>query len=808
MIKMKAVRLTMNPFTNNFPLRGNIWLKALFGVEKENIRVDNNGIISQTSHPAVFGDKLNHPYITTDFSESQVEMITPPLPDIGETLGFLETIHDIVSIELEDEYLWPQSIPPILPDDDQIPIAQYGKNEKKEEEYREIIAQKYGRKKQAISGIHFNVSLNNSLLNKLYETTSQEISFEAFSDEVYLKMTRQLLRYRWLYVLIYGCSPIVDSTYDLKCCDLPFYFNAETRGLSLRNSCFGYRNIEDLYPDYATAKGYLQSIEEMVSKGALTAAKELYTSVRPKFINNSDSISYIEARFVDINPLSKIGLSSDMLQFIHWMAIYGLLTEEQNNFTSGFQAIANLNQGNISLYGLQHKIQLVAENGSTTDAWKEAETIVDDMLNLFVKLEIENEDYLNTLKYVQKMIQHPELRIVQQVLNETDRIGFIPFSLAKAKEYLLESQKNSFNFKGLHDMELSTQLLLREAVRRGVAFDILDRSENFIRLKRDENIQYVSQATKTSLDNYASILSMGNKVVSKQILKEHGIKVPKGLDYTDSMAAKADFQYFKNKAIVVKPKSTNFGLGITIIRDNSDDLIFERAVDIAFDYDQSILVEEFIEGKEFRIFVMKDEVVGILHRVPANVRGTGMHSIRELVIKKNKDPMRGKGYHTPLEKIQLGEAELMFLKAQYKDFDTIPGKNETVYLRENSNISTGGDSIDFTDAIPDSYKMIAVSAAQALDVKITGLDMIIPDYTQEATDDNYAIIELNFNPAIHIHCHPFKGKNRKLNEKLLDILGYPIVAESQTLTPKRRICLKFECCELIKTLKSRNSFIT
>ena len=792
------MKLHLN-FTNNTPsLKGNIWLKGLFGVEKENIRVDKNGIISQTPHPAVFGDKLSHAYITTDFSESQVEMITPPLPSITETLGFLETIHDIVSIELNDEYLWPQSIPPILPNEEEIPIAHFAQKGKKEEEYREKIAEKYGRKKQAVSGIHFNISLNDTLLQVLYQNTSQEISFEAFRDEVYLKITRQLLRYRWLYVLIFGCSPIVDPTYELKCRDLPIYFNSKTRGLSLRNSCFGYGNLEDLYPDYSSAKGYLQSIEEMVKKGTLSASKELYASVRPKFINNSEHITYVEARFIDINPMSKIGLTPEMLQFIHWLAIYGLLTDEQNDFTSEFQAIANLNHENVSLYGLLEKLIFISEDGSKSDAWTEAGLVVSNMQSLFTTLGIENQNYLDTLKYVQEMIQYPERRIVQQVLNETDVNGFIPFHLVMAKNYLQESKLNKFNFKGLEDMELSTQLVLREAVRRGVAFDILDREENFVRLKRDENIQYVRQATKTSLDNYASILAMENKVLTKQILDEHGIRVPKGLNYTDSTMAKADFQYFKDKAVVIKPKSTNFGLGITIIKNNDDVRIFERAIDIAFDADQSILIEEFIDGKEFRIFVMNDEVVGILHRVPANVTGNGSHTIRELVVEKNKDPLRGKGYHTPLEKIQLGEAELMFLKAQNKDFDTIPLENETVFLRENSNISTGGDSIDFTDDIPESYKKIAVKAAQALDVKITGLDMIIPDYTQEAGDDNYAIIELNFNPAIHIHCHPYKGENRKLNEKLLDMLGYPIVTETLTVSPKRTICIKLECCELIK----------
>ena len=784
--------------TTGTHIKGNIWLKALFGVEKENIRVDQQGLISQTFHPAVFGDKLNHAYITTDFSESQVEMITPPLPSIAQTLGFLETIHDIVSLELDKEYLWPQSIPPILPDDDQIPIAQFSNSDRAEEEYRKKIALKYGRKKQAISGIHFNISLNDTLLQRLYQNSSQEISREAFQEEVYLKITRQLLRNRWLYVLIFGCSPIVDPTYDLKCRDVPVYFNSKTRGLSLRNSCFGYGNLVELYPDYRTTQGYLQSIEQMVKKGKISATKELYASVRPKFGNDPSTISYVEVRFLDINPLSKIGLTAEMLQFIHWMVIYGLLADEPDNFTSEFQAAANENFGTVSLNGLHADIPFVRSDGSTINAWDEAKRVIEELLDLYSTLEIDNSDYLNSLKYVQEMIRHPERRYVQQSLNETDVKGFIPFHLEKAREYFEQSKQNTFNFKGLEEMELSTQLLLREAVRRGIAFDILDQAENFVRLKQGENIQYVRQATKTSLDNYASILAMENKVITKQILVEHGIRVPQGLDYTDKTIAKADFPYFKDRAAVIKPKLTNFGIGITILKSNTDQRIFERAIEIAFGFDSSILIEEFIEGKEFRMFVMADEVVAILLRVPANVTGNGTQTIRELVGEKNKDPMRGKGYRTPLEKIQLGEAEAMFLTAQDKDFEYVPLDNETVFLRENSNISTGGDSIDFTDQIPESYKKIAVKAAQALCVKITGLDMIIPDYTQEATPDNYAIIELNFNPAIHIHCHPFKGENRRLNEKLLDLLGFTLVTEPQKITPKRRICLKLECCELIK----------
>jgi len=759
-------------------LKGDLFLKAQFGLEKENIRVDKQGVIAQTLHPKVFGDKLKHPYITTDFSESQVEMITPPLSSISEALGFLETIHDLVSLELAEEYLWPQSVPPVLPGEDQIPIAQYSNLDQKEEEYRKNLSQKYGRKKQALSGIHFNLSLNNNLLRQLHRHVAPAVPFSDFTDAVYLKITRQLLRYRWLYVLLFGSSPAVDSSFDLKCRNLPIYLSTKSRALSFRNSCFGYGNIEELYPDYRSVSGYLQSIDEMVKQGKLSAAKELYASLRPKFLNGSESISYVEVRYVDINPMSKIGITPEILRFIHWLAIYGLLTDEQDDFSENDQTIANRNHETVSLNGLHEDITIVSSSGNTVNGWDEARTIINSMTDLYNRLEIENGDYRNMLNYIQLMVNQPQKRDVHRIISGIDEKGFVGFHLEKAQEYLAESRKTSFSFKGFEDMELSTQLLLREAVRRGVAFEILDRKENFVRLSRDGNIQYVRQATKTSLDNYASILAMENKVVTKNILEENGIRVPKGMDYSDSFSAKSDFHLFENRAVVVKPKSTNFGEGITILKENNNATVFERAVDIAFEADNSIIIEEFIAGKEFRVFVMNDEVVGILHRVPANVTGNGKQTISELVVEKNKDPLRGKGYRTPLEKIQLGEAEQMFLNAQGKNFDTIPAENETVFLRENSNISTGGDSIDFTDEIPQSYKTIAVKAAQALNVKITGLDMIIPDYTQEATDDNYAIIELNFNPAIHIHCYPYKGRNRRLNEKLLDLLGFPSKKET------------------------------
>jgi len=326
--------------------------------------------------------------------------------------------------------------------------------------------------------------------------------------------------------------------------------------------------------------------------------------------------------------------------------------------------------------------------------------------------------------------------------------------------------------QGYEGLELSTQMVIKEALQRNITVEVLDLSDNFIRLKKDGKTEYIKQATRTSLDTYISPLIMENKVVTKIVLKEKGINVPEGISIKSLGEGIENYSRFTNKDIVVKPKSTNFGKGVVILKQPYSFEDYKGAVEQAFSHDVSVLIEEFIPGKEYRFLVIGDEVSAILHRVPANVTGDGIHSIRELVEDKNKDPLRGTGYVTPLEKIKLGEIEKDYLGFQGKDFSFIPNKNETIYLRENSNISTGGDSIDFTDDIIDGYKDIAVKAAKAAGAKICGADIIIQDIKAEPNNSNHSIIELNFNPALHIHDFPYKGENRNVEKKVLDLLGY------------------------------------
>ncbi len=760
-------------------------LNANFGIEKENVRVDRDGRMIKTPHPSAFGDKLKNNYIKTDFSESQVEMITPTFNTLDETYHFLENLHDIISLELEEEYLWPQSNPPILPEDEEIPIAEYSDGEEGQEakKYRESIGEKYGRKKQLMSGIHYNFSLNQRLLNEIYTTFSTNMTYKEFENSVYLKISRNLMKYRWLLIYLMGASPVTHKSYKERCInrmtniDEESYFFGDT--ISIRNGICGYKNEKDYIISLDSVKKYVKDIKKLISSGELDDAKELYYPVRLKARDNKNTlkslmeegIEYLEIRLLDLNPLVKNGIDLESLYLVHLVVLFCLLKEDED-FSEKCQEMAFANHELVASFGLREGVQIYDDCHKKMPIYTLGKKILEEIRKIIPVIG-EKEAFLNKiLDSAMEKLKYPRKTLSAHILEGIKEKSYTGYHIEKAIQYRKKSEQKEFNLIGYEDMELSTQILLKEAIKKGIKFEILDRKENFIILDNGKKIEYIKQATKTSLDSYSTFLIMENKVVTKEVLKREGIRVPAGRNYLDIPVANKDFDYFKDKEIVIKPKSTNFGLGITILKERFSKETYEKAIEIAFKHDNSILIEEFISGREYRFFVLGDEVAAILRRVPANVTGNESMSIRELVEVKNKNPLRGKGYRTPLEKIKLEEAEEMFLREQGKHFDYIPTEGEIVYLRENSNISTGGDSIDYTDDIPEGYKKIAVKSAKAVGASICGVDVMIEDITQEISEDNYGIIELNFNPAIHIHCYPYKGDNRRLGEKILDLLGY------------------------------------
>ena len=756
------------------------FIKANFGLEKENVRVTERGNLALTPHPKAFGDRENNPYIKTDFSESQLEMVTPICNTLEEVYSFICNLNKVVSLEImkNGEFLWPQSNPPILPREEEIPIAKLSNRE--DELYRENLSYKYGKKKQVISGIHYNFSFKEEFIKLLYKELKVEKDFREFKDDIYLRMARNFQKYHWLLIYLTGASPVFHESYideikeeGEKLGEDSYYIKDDT---SLRNSSYGYKNKKDYYVSYNSIEEYASDIKNLVKDKEIQSIKEYYNPIRLKSLGSEDmlesllhkGIDYLEVRLLDLDPLSIQGVSKETLYLVHLFMIYTLL-KENKEITYKDQEEFFKNHDMVALKG-RNEEAVIHENGVPVLLKDKGREILSEMDEIVEILFSNNEEFKNVIKRALEKINNPHDTISEKLIKDIKEEGYINFHMRLAKEYLNNFKNKEFNLVGYEDLELSTQILILDAIKRGIEFNMMDRLENFISLSDGEKVEYVKQATKTSKDSYITALIMENKLVTKDILRENNIRVPKGKDYENIDEAKKDFRLFKDEKIVIKPKSTNFGLGISIFPGEYSREDYDKAVEIAFREDSSILIEEFMTGKEYRFLVIGEEVVGILHREPANVIGNGESTIEELVFEKNKDPLRGKGYKTPLEKIKLGEIEEMFLKNQGLSFKSIPKNGEKIYLRENSNISTGGDSIDFTDKIHPSYKDVALKSAKAVKALICGVDMVIDDIEEEAKEKNHGIIELNFNPAIHIHCFPYKGENRKAGEKILDLL--------------------------------------
>lgn len=726
-------------------------LQATFGLEREGLRVNQNGKLAQTSHPKAFGSRNFHPTIQTDFSEQQLELITPIAPSTKEARRFLAAITDVAGRTIpKNEVIWPLSMPPKL-SPAEIQIAHLENDF--ERYYREGLAKKYGKTLQAISGIHYNMELGPDLIQALFKVSDYK-NIRLFKNDLYLKLARNFLRFRWFLTYLYGAAPIAEEGFLTREISQPVR--------SIRNSDLGYVNDQKIHISYASLESYVSDIEKYVAQGDLIAEKECYMPVRFRGQKENrlyleKGITYLEFRCFDLDPFEVLGISQETMDTVHLFLLALLWLDDIAEPDELLNQAHALNEQ----IALSHPLAPLPVEADT-------DLLLESMQAVIHHFELSSY-YQNLLQHARNAVADPNLTLAAQLLPYLRNQSLEAFGLEKAKEYHNYAWHAHYALKGYENMELSTQMLLFDAIQKGVQVEILDESDQFLKLQHKDHIEYVKNGNMTSKDNYIVPLAMANKTVTKKILSAAGFPVPAGAEFSTLEEGIAYYSFIKDKSIVIKPKSTNFGLGISIFQEPTNLDSYQKALEIAFSEDSSVLVEEFIAGTEYRFFVLDGKCEAVLLRLPANVRGDGRHTIRELVATKNTNPLRGRGHRSPLERIKLGEIELLMLEQQgYKADDILP-KGGQVFLRRNSNISTGGDSIDMTEAMHPSYKKLAAEMATAIGAWVCGVDLIIPDSTLPASkkEPNCTCIELNFNPSMYMHTYCAEGPGQSITPNIL-----------------------------------------
>lgn len=313
----------------------------------------------------------------------------------------------------------------------------------------------------------------------------------------------------------------------------------------------------------------------------------------------------------------------------------------------------------------------------------------------------------------------------------------------------------------------STGSIVDEAIARDIPWIRLNKS-SLVQLGYGVN-QVRFRATMTEKTSSIAVDIASDKDETKRLLEDAAIPVANGLTISD-----ADELAYAIKKIefplVFKPLDGNHGKGATI--NVKTKAAAEEAFEYAKKYSRRIIVEKFISGQDFRVLVIDHKMIAAALRTPAHVKGDGLKTIQELIDLENSDPKRGYGHENVLTEILVDRDTLDLLKKKNYTLDSIPGKNEIVFLKSTANLSTGGTSIDVTDLVHPENVVICERISRVIGLDICGIDIMAKNLTKPLRETGGVILEVNAAPGFRMHLAPSDGLPRNVAAPVIDML-YP-----------------------------------
>jgi cyanophycin synthetase len=267
----------------------------------------------------------------------------------------------------------------------------------------------------------------------------------------------------------------------------------------------------------------------------------------------------------------------------------------------------------------------------------------------------------------------------------------------------------------------------------------------------------------------------GDKEETKNILAAANMPVPKGIVIYSEKELRERINEVRFP-VVIKPLDGNHGRGVT-----TDIRTMERALfgySIARDISEAVIVEEFIEGDDYRFLIIDFKLVAVAKRKPAMITGDGVRNIHELITRENENPDRGDGEEHVLAPIRVDSVTQKILLEKQLTPDSVLQKNEVLILKDTANISAGGTAEDVTDQVHHENKFLAERAARLFNLNICGLDIVARSIHTPISRETGAIIEVNAGPGLRMHSNPQKGKPRNVAAPILEML-FPAARSSR-----------------------------
>jgi cyanophycin synthetase len=328
----------------------------------------------------------------------------------------------------------------------------------------------------------------------------------------------------------------------------------------------------------------------------------------------------------------------------------------------------------------------------------------------------------------------------------------------------------------------STGSIIHEEELRGIPWIRLNQ-HSLCQLGYGENQKRI-RATVTSETSSIGVELAGNKEETKYLLEQSEVPVPKGQiirneTQLDDACKRVGFP------LVVKPIDGNHGRGITVNIQTIEEAL--TAFHAAKKVSNSIIIERFITGVDYRLLVINHRFVAAALRTPAHVVGDGTSTVQALIDQVNADPRRGYGHEKILTQITINELTLGLIKAKGYSLDSVIPKDEMLVLKDTANLSTGGTAEDVTDFVHPANIAMAERISRIINLDICGIDIMTSDISKPLKETNGAVLEVNAGPGFRMHLAPAKGLPRNVAAPVIEKLfpkgsngKIPIVAVTGT----------------------------
>ncbi|MFD1421928.1 bifunctional glutamate--cysteine ligase GshA/glutathione synthetase GshB [Lactiplantibacillus songbeiensis] len=718
------------------------------GLEVTMQRVDMHGTLSTQPTPQAFSNQRKNQQIHQGFAQTQLKVSTPAMPDLTALMAYLTGLTTTARRALAaGDYLWPLASTPVLPADlTQIPLSSTDAVELKR---RQQQAKQYDITKLMTTGTHVNLSLNEQLFMRLYTETfhQQYSSYVDFRNAIYLKVAQGFVRMNWLIQYLFGATPTLTMQAT----------KAKRQRSSVHSPAGRYSAVTG---DYTSIDAYVATLQAAVRKHQLLSISDFDGPVRFRSQGELTNLAkqgvyYLEFQGLDLDPTSSTGVDQNAVAFLRLLASYFVM----------MPALPTAMVAQVSAQAAALTAQVTTENPTTASAQVQPALQVLDALRDFVTKQGLPASDAVLLTHLKTRVSDPKQTLSAQVAQQADPLAW---ANQQAQAYQTTALAKPFELPGFKGVDLSSQLLAEQALRRGIKVDVVDTNASILRLTRQQQAQLVVHGSGTDLNPQALTSVLTHKVAAKQVLAEHGVQVPASQTYRSANQLIDDYDRYAAGGIVLK--ATDRNQAVVAFRIMPKRALFEQVVRQLFEQTSSVMAEELIVASSYRFLVIGGKVQAIVERLPANIVGDGRSTVQTLLDRKNGRELRGTAFAYPQSEVKLGTIERYRLQSYHLDLDSVVGRGTQILLREDATFGSGADVLDATSDMHQSYIDAVENLAAKLKLSVAGFDVMIPNLYAELTPEHPEMavyLGVHAAPFLYPHQFPMFGDAQPVAQQLL-----------------------------------------